>query len=688
MNISKMALGVIALGMILGVGGDAVGQEGGRTFGVCRDSVYLVDYANQKTLYLFDAGVSPSFVQTFGGAADSNRADSFYAIQNPMTDYAGDGDVIEESHLYRINPYTQGVTHIGGTGSLPVDDPIGMREIAYNPNTGELWGVNYNSIDDTEADGFYSINPLTGTATLIGQHSLPNVYGLAYDPNTGYVVGTSHVELPDSDFVRFDTSTGLPSYGTPLPTSNTRITDIWYDSVGSQMRGIGNGPNRLLNINTSTGQAWETSDIVHNIIGLGGQAHTAPFLMSFEGGVNTTATAGIGDDSDMAEGSDFFDSWGGGSEANAFIDIEIEEEPFFLSRETTMMANVEVQAPWDAGWAQINFSAEYYSMGEPPGEGWAEGAFSFEINSESPGMILPGGLPEAGSVAAFGIGGPMMLSIAATEDTREDHEAGVFWDNLDWTIDVSDGTNTYTLERWGEQSAAFEVTTNPVTFTMNFSGDTESTTDPLEEEEGSSLLANLFLDIVLLDPSAVNPIPIDFSGPGSDPFDPIIPPDASNPGDPWVFDPVTIGDGSPGTGTDPIFFDPEIAIGYRYKVEEGDPTMVGVILPDLGDNNYDLWVVGANGELVLLEAGVEGGTQHDLPGVTEFVVLGVDEDLMLDPNDPTLFVTGLIFDGLGTVHLTMLPITTEVIPEPASVLLAAIGLLFCATIRKKRMTRR
>jgi len=667
-NCSNGSWREIGLWMLL-VSGSPAQELLGRTFGVRGDDVYLVDYENQQTLLLFQAGVSPGYPQRLDGAADSDRPDSFFAIQSPLTDWIppdGTGDVIGESVLYRINPYTQGVTLIGGTGALPDESPIGVREIAYNPESGELWGVNWNQIADTNADGFYSINPLTGTATEIGRHGLNDVYGLAYDPATGHIVGTSHAdaaETGDADFVRFDTATGQPTAGTPIPTGETRITDLWHDAFAGQMRGIGNVPNRLLDVDTETGQAtvtaggdWEGEGAIsHNIVGLGGQAYTAPVGMSFDGIITTTAMAFAPDsEGGMVDGPNqagFLE----GSSASAW------DESMFGFRETDIMAHVEAQFPWDSNWAQIRFSAEYYSVGEPMGDGDASGEFSFVIDSEAPGVIIPFGGAEMGAGAAVGIDSPMMLSVAASENLKEYWDEGAAWDNVDWTIELTDGVDTHTLSRSGDRAAAFEVTMEDVvSFTMDYSGDTTALTDLIEGdgEEWPVLRANLLLDVVLLDPSWVNPPPIEEGDPGTSEEVPLLPPDEPNPGDPWLFDPVTVSDG---TGiSSPLFFDPEIAIGYEYEVENGDPLMAGVSLPVLGDNMYDLYLVNEFGDLVELALGVDGGVEHALPDVSQFVVLGVDPELAIDPTDTSAFVTGLVFDSPGTVHLTMTPI---VVPE-------------------------
>ncbi|MCA9230458.1 MAG: hypothetical protein KDA57_07395 [Planctomycetales bacterium] len=688
-NQVRCALGVGCSFVLIACGGGiAAGQPvGGRTFATGGAGVYLVDFETQTTHFLFDAG------PRFPGAADSNRADSFYATTSPEIDYFT-GEVLGESQLYRVNPYTQGLTPIGGAGDTTAGDPIGVRELAYVAGADEVWGVNW----DANADGFYGLNPVTGVATEIGSHGLPYVFGLAYDPPTGQVVGSSHVNVgPEdpgySDFVVFDTATGLPA-GLVLPTGETRITDLWYDADAGVMRAVGNAPNRLLQVDTTSGAAFITSEGgeggsgIHNLVGLGGQAITAPLAHSMEGIVSTTARARVpehGDDP-FEEETDvgIISTWGGGVWAYV-SDYYSGEEEAESWHDTEIHASVEAQIPQDAGWAKIGFAAEYYSEGYSTlGEGEGSGEFMFDVTT---GDILPGGFLEAPAIGIGGLAKPMLLSVGITEtlvEYREWDEINeveipiAIWDNIDWSVEISDGTDTYVLSRFGAQTAALQLGVEDVVdFTVSFSGDTTS----LTEEIDGNLRAELVVDFALLDLAAVSPVALAPGEPGTSAADPLLPGSAGG-NEPWVFDPFTVTEEGIGVTT-PVFVDPEVAVGYHYAVEVGDPLFAAVLLPALGDDLYDIYVVDELGELALLVEDASANELVSLPSVREFVVLGIEPEEMVDPYDPTAFVTGLLFANEGVPHLTMIPVTTELIPEPNALALGILVVLIVGAQRKR-----
>ena len=65
------------------------------------------------------------------------------------------------------------------------------------------------------------------------------------------------------------------------------------------------------------------------------------------------------------------------------------------------------------------------------------------------------------------------------------------------------------------------------------------------------------------------------------------------------------------------------------------------------------------------------------------VVLGIEPEEMVDPYDPTAFVTGLLFANEGVPHLTMIPVTTELIPEPNALALGILVVLIVGAQRKR-----
>jgi hypothetical protein len=107
------------------------------------------------------------------------------------------------------------------------------------------------------------------------------------------------------------------------------------------------------------------------------------------------------------------------------------------------------------------------------------------------------------------------------------------------------------------------------------------------------------------------------------------------------------------------FIDPLVATGYDYQIGSGDPNFKSVLLPQVGDNFFDLYLW--NGSAYVFRATVGSGVQFSFPpgGVDRFRVLGVEASAGLNPNNVTAFITGLTFVSAGQFTGTMTPITAE-----------------------------
>lgn len=142
-----------------------------------------------------------------------------------------------------------------------------------------------------------------------------------------------------------------------------------------------------------------------------------------------------------------------------------------------------------------------------------------------------------------------------------------------------------------------------------------------------------------------------------------------------------------------VFIDPVIAIGYDYEITSNN-NFASVLLPNIGDDNYDLWLWNGT-EYVDSNQNIAAGVEYffSANGVDRFRIMGIETGALLDPNDPTAFVTGLTFTNSGQVIMTQSPVTydtdqnTTSVPEPASIALLSLGLLgFAATRRKKKVS--
>lgn len=140
--------------------------------------------------------------------------------------------------------------------------------------------------------------------------------------------------------------------------------------------------------------------------------------------------------------------------------------------------------------------------------------------------------------------------------------------------------------------------------------------------------------------------------------------------------------------------DPFVAIGYDYAVGDGDPFFAAAVLPFVGDNLFELWLFDSTGVPFLVDAAITAGELIDFQvlvgaeGVDAFRILGIETSALLDPADPTAFVTDVRFVDTGTFTGTMTPITEFVdtaVPSPSSLILFSVGLLgFGLQVRKKR----
>lgn len=142
-----------------------------------------------------------------------------------------------------------------------------------------------------------------------------------------------------------------------------------------------------------------------------------------------------------------------------------------------------------------------------------------------------------------------------------------------------------------------------------------------------------------------------------------------------------------------IFIDPEIAIGYTYTVE-GGADFYSVTAPSFAAvadaDGFTLIVDGmefhiASGEqIIFADLGLTGP-------VYEFMLTGIDEALMLDPENTLAFITGVALQNIpsGATTIIQAPITTDtganVVPLPATawLMIAALGGLGGLRLRRR-----
>lgn len=112
------------------------------------------------------------------------------------------------------------------------------------------------------------------------------------------------------------------------------------------------------------------------------------------------------------------------------------------------------------------------------------------------------------------------------------------------------------------------------------------------------------------------------------------------------------------------FIDPLVATGFVYQTGLGNPNFASVLLPDVGNGQFDL--LSCDGSpLGTAYSGVV--FNFSTGGVSCFQVRGIETSADMDPNNVTAFVTGLTFTGNGSFTGTMTPITTTIISLTCSV---------------------
>ncbi|MDD5216898.1 MAG: PEP-CTERM sorting domain-containing protein [Candidatus Omnitrophica bacterium] len=143
-----------------------------------------------------------------------------------------------------------------------------------------------------------------------------------------------------------------------------------------------------------------------------------------------------------------------------------------------------------------------------------------------------------------------------------------------------------------------------------------------------------------------------------------------------------------------FFFDPAVAVGYQFDILFGPNFRSVSFQPVSGDDLFDLYLFSNNAWIFdrNLTAGTDANgdlfehilnlSSPDL-GVSQFRILGIAPEAMLDPGDPFAFAAGLSFTGnLVNAQIRMTPLTQNytpagatVVPEPTTLLLLGTGLL-------------
>ena len=142
---------------------------------------------------------------------------------------------------------------------------------------------------------------------------------------------------------------------------------------------------------------------------------------------------------------------------------------------------------------------------------------------------------------------------------------------------------------------------------------------------------------------------------------------------------------------EPIFIDPEIAIGYEYSVEElpGEAeALFGTVRVDPAgfDTAFTINYLDQNGEEVF--ADINAGETFVFPDevdVLSFSILDIDPLELLPADNPLAFATLLSFrNDLNGATIIQAPISISAVPEPGAGLVLGVSMSIALMRRRKR----
>jgi hypothetical protein len=146
------------------------------------------------------------------------------------------------TQLVTVDPATGLVTRIGA----PMSDPNRIHGLVMTRG-GDLYGINGFQ------DSFYTIDPVTGQATLVGATGYQLTFGLAYDPATDtiYGVGKPTASHTVNQLLIFDPNTGAVTPVGPGTTGMTGTSGLTWDALNKRLIAFDNADDQFWAFDTS-----------------------------------------------------------------------------------------------------------------------------------------------------------------------------------------------------------------------------------------------------------------------------------------------------------------------------------------------------------------------------------------------------------------------------------------------------
>jgi len=125
------------------------------------------------------------------------------------------------NNLYSLNPLTGAATLVGSTGIQPYNDSFGFTDGLAGSATTLFFTLQLGTPNPTLAPSLFSIDPTTGASTLVGQTGVTDIAGLGFDQNTLYGFTSpffSGTTVPS--IYTIDTSTAAATFDAQLNPNN------------------------------------------------------------------------------------------------------------------------------------------------------------------------------------------------------------------------------------------------------------------------------------------------------------------------------------------------------------------------------------------------------------------------------------------------------------------------------------